>query len=59
MKLVAVTLMFEHARICLAEEVGIEALAETFGGLSHFFFYFIIDFGYLVLDEHIGAIAFL
>ena len=51
--------MLKHARICCAIEVGIERLTKTLCRLSHFLFNFIVEFCNLILNEHIGTIAFL
>ncbi len=57
--LVALGLVFEHAGVRLAEHGFVEACAEPLGGFLHFFFNLFIVFGHEVLDEHIGAVAFL
>ncbi len=56
---VAFALVFEHVRVGLAEHGFVEALAEAFAGLGHFLVYLLVEFGYGVFDEHVGAIAFL
>ena len=56
---VTLRLMLQHTRIGLAEHNLVETLAEAFGGLGHLLLYFILDFGNLLLDKHIGTIAFL
>ena len=51
--------MFKDARICLAEHGFVKALAETFCGFGYFLFNFVVYFGNLLFDEHVGAVAFL
>ena len=59
MQRVALGLMLEHTGVGGAKLCLVEALAETLGGLSHLLGDFVVDFGYLVLDEHISAITLL
>ena len=59
MKFVAFFLVLKHAGIGLTEHCLVEAVAETFAGLCHLFVDLIIEFGNLLLDEHICAVAFL
>ena len=53
----AVSHQFHHAGVGLAEHSFVEAVAETLAGFGHFFVDFFIDFGDVVFDEHVGAVA--
>ena len=55
---VALGLVFQNARIGLAEHGLVEAVAELLGGLSHLFVYLFLVFGNLVFYQHVGTIAF-
>ena len=59
MQSVTFSLVFENPGIGFTEHRLIKALAETFGSLSHFLINLLVDFGNLILDEHIGTITFL
>ena len=59
MERVALLLVFQHACVCGAELCLVERIAEAFACLCHFLLYLLVVFCYLVLDEHIGTIAFL
>ena len=59
MQLVTLLLILEHTRVGLAEHRLIELVAEAFGGFLYLLVHLLLDLGDLVLDEHIGAIAFL
>ncbi len=48
---------FSHAGVGLTEKRFIERLAEALAGLCDFFFNFVVHLGYLLFDEHIGAVA--
>ncbi len=39
--------------------VLIETVAETLTGLGNLFFYLVVEFGYVFLDQDVGAIALL
>ncbi len=52
-------LMFKHTGVGGDELLAVEGIAEAFVGLLAFLVDFLFDFGYVVLDEHIGTIAFL
>jgi len=56
---IAFLLVLQHAGIGRAELSLVEGIAVFLGCLGHFFVDFVIILGYLVLDEHIGAVAFL
>ncbi len=56
---VAAGLMLEYAGVGLTEQCFVKALAEAFGGFLDFFVNLVVVFGYLVFDEHVGAIALL
>ena len=49
----------EHAGICLTEHGFVEVLAEAFGCFCHFLVDLLVHLGDVILDEHIGTIAFL
>ena len=51
--------MLHDARIGLAVESFVKAVAETFARLGNLFLYLVVIFGNLVFDEHIGAITLL
>ncbi len=48
-----------HAGIGLAIECFVERFAESLGGFGHLFLDLVVDLGYLLFDEHVGAIALL
>ena len=56
---IAFGLVFEHASVCGAELGFVEGFAEAFCGFGYLFCDFIVDFGNLVFDEHVGAVALL
>ena len=58
-QLVALLLVLQHARVCLAELSLVERLTEAFARLLHLFVYLLLIFCYLILYEHVGAVAFL
>ena len=51
--------MLEYAGVGLTEHCFVKAVAKAFGGFLDFFVNLVVVFGYLVFDEHVGAIAFL
>ncbi len=51
--------MFKYAGIGLAEHRFIEAFAKAFCRFCHLFLDFVIDFGEMVFDQNVGAVAFL
>ncbi len=58
MNCVALFDVFKDSGIGLAEKSLVETVAETLAGLSHFLFDFLVEFCKVVLNEHVGAIAF-
>ncbi len=58
-QLVALGLMLQYARVGLAEHSLVERLAETLSGLGHLLVNLLVEFGNLVLYQHVGAVALL
>ena len=56
---VALGLVLQHAGVGRAELGFIEGVAILLGSLGHFLVDFLVVLGYLVLDEHVGAVALL
>ena len=59
MKFLALFGYVGYAWIGLAEQSLIETVAETLTGLGNLFFYLVVEFGYVFLDQDVGAIALL
>ncbi len=51
--------VFGHTGIGLTEQSLVERLAEAFTGFGNLFLYFVVHLGYLLFDQHVGAVAFL
>ena len=58
-KFVTLLLMLEDAGIGLAELLLVEGVTKLLGGFLHLLVDLLLVFGDLILDEHIGTIAFL
>jgi len=56
---VTFSLMLQHAGICTAKLCFIKSFTETFGSFGNFFVYFVVIFGELIFNQHIGTITFL
>ncbi len=59
MKFVAFSGVLHNAGIGLAEHRLVETFAKALGRFCHLFIDFLIEFGNLVLDEHVGPVALL
>ena len=55
---IAFLLLLQHTCIGGAELCFVKSLSEAFASLSHLLLYFLVILGYLVLYQHVGAIAF-
>ena len=55
---VALLLDFGHARRCCEVLLFVERIAESLAGFFHFLLDFLVVFRHLILNEHVGAIAF-
>ena len=51
--------VFQDARVCGHKLFLVEGIAEALAGFLHLFINLLLDFGHIVFDEHIGAVAFL
>ena len=56
---VAFSLMFQYTRVCAAELSLIKSIAEFLGSLGYFLVDFLVVFGNLIFNQHIGTVTFL
>ena len=59
MKSLALRCVLKHPGVGLTEHCLVKRFAETLGSLCYLFLDLILDLGYLLLDEHIGAVTLL
>ena len=59
MEIIVFLLVFENARVSLAELSLIESVTKLLLCFSYFLSYLVLIFAHLVFDEHIGTVALL
>ncbi len=59
MDLVYLLLVLQHAGVGGDKLLAVKALAKALAGFLHLFLYLVLYLGYVVLDEHVGAVALL